>query len=372
MATVHYHSGKFPPDRYIDLEDLTPLIGPAVAAVARYDGVLSVIPNANVLLAPLMMQEAVLSSRIEGTQATMEEVLEFEIVEEADSPSRRDDIQEVLNYRKAMAHAHEILEGSPLTQAAVRSIHRVLLSGARGENMTPGKYRCVPNWIGPPGCTIDNAAFVPIGVDDLIDGLNAWEDYIRQNAIDQLTQVAILHAEFEALHPFADGNGRVGRILIPLLMWKYGLIRVPIFYISAYLESNREIYYEGLRAVSRDNNWTGWCRFFLKGVQVQAEDNLMRAQRIILLYNSLKYKIADLTNSQHAIRVVDWIFENPIFRSTDFTKNDVGIPRHTAQRFLRVLREGGILKLYNGGRGRRANIHIFSDLLNTAEGGEAF
>ena len=252
-AAVRYHAGRFPPER-LDWPALIPLLGPAAAAVARYDGALAAAPNPDVLLSPLTTQEAVLSSRIEGTQATMGEVLEFEAGREPESPARRDDIHEVLNYRIAMRLAEKMLQKLPLSQRVVREAHRALLDGVRGKNKSPGEYRRVPNWIGPPGCAVENATFVPVGADGLPDAMAAWERYIHHDAPDRLVQLAILHAEFEAVHPFLDGNGRLGRMLIPLFLWRHGLIRAPTFYVSAYFEARRDAYYDGLLAVSRDDD----------------------------------------------------------------------------------------------------------------------
>ena len=368
MAPVNYHTSRFPPDDRLDWPTLIPFLGPAAAAVARYDGMLAAIPNPGVLLAPLSTREAVLSSKIEGTQATMGEVLEFEAGREPESPAKRDDIQEVLNYRSAMRHAETMLDTLPLCERVIREAHGVLLSGVRAA---PGSYRRVPNWIGPPGCTIDEATFVPIAADRLPDAMRAWEHYIHQDAPDRLVQLAILHAEFEALHPFLDGNGRMGRMLVPLFLWQCGLIRAPMFYISAYFEARRAPYYEGLLAVSRDGDWTGWCRFFLQAVQAQAEENLTKAQGIIDLYDSMKSRVADLTRSRYAIRALDWIFERPIFRSTDFS-GTAGIPAQTARRLLDVLRKAGILQVIVPRSGRRAAVLMFPALLNIAEGTEMF
>lgn len=367
MAAVYYHTDRFPPDDRLDWPRLVPFIGPATAAVARYDGMLAAIPNPSVLLAPLTTREAVLSSRIEGTQATMGEVLEFEAGQEPESPARRDDIGEVLNYRAAMRRAEEVLEKLPLSLRVVREAHSVLLRGVRGEGKAPGEYRRTPNWIGPPGCGIDEATFVPIGADRLSDAMGAWERYIHGNATDRLVQLAVVHAEFEALHPFLDGNGRLGRMLVPLFLWQHGLIRAPMFYISAYFEAHRDAYYEGLLAISRDDDWTGWCRFFLQAVQAQAEDNLTRTQGIIDLYDGMKSRVDNLTHSRYAIRALDWIFERPIFRSTDFVTT-AGIPEPTARRFLKLLIKGGILTVLWSGRGRRPSVFCFSDLLDIAEG----
>ena len=370
MAPVHYHTGRFPPEERLDWRELIPLIGPAAAAVARYDGTLAAVPNPRVLLAPLWTREAVLSSRIEGTQATLGEVLEFEAGQEPDSPARRDDVREVINYRLAMRRAEEMLADLPLSQRVVRAAHSVLLSGARGEGKSPGAYRRTSNWIGPPGRGPDEARFVPIGADRLADAMSAWERYLHRDDVpDRLVQLAILHAEFEALHPFLDGNGRLGRMLVPLILWRNGLIREPMFYISAYFEANRDAYYDGLLAVSRDDDWTGWCRFFLEAVRSQAEDNLARANGIIDLYDDMKRRVADLTKSHHAIRVLDWIFERPVFSGSDFAAA-TGISTRTARRILNVLREGGVLRVALPGRGRRTAILAFPNLLNLAEGRE--
>jgi len=368
MAAVAYHEGRFPP-AVLDWPRLIPLLGPAAAAVARYDGMLAAIPNPAVLLAPLTTQEAVLSSRIEGTQATMGEVLEFEAGQQAASPERREDIHEVLNYRAAMREAERLLATLPISQRVVCEAHRVLLAGVRGANKSPGEYRRIPSWIGPAGCTMDQARFVPIGADKLPDGMSRWERYAHEDAPDRLVQLAILHAEFEALHPFLDGNGRLGRMLVPLFLWQRGLIRRPMFYISASLEARRDEYYERLLAVSRGDDWTGWCGFFIEAIRVQAEDNFGRAQAILQLHNDLKHRLPELTRSQYAIRALDWIFERPIFRSSDFVES-AGIPAPTARRFLGVLQKGDILRVLAPGSGRRAAVLAMPALLNIAEGQE--
>lgn len=369
---VHYHLGKFPP-REIDWLQLIPLLGPTSAAVARYDGTLAAIPNAAVLLSPLTTQEAVLSSRIEGTQATMGEVLEFEA--EGDTPGlsdeRRADIHEVLNYRAAMRMAEKMLADIPLSQRLIREAHKVLLSGVRGQGKAPGEYRRIPNWIGAAGCTIEQARFVPISADKLPDAMSAWETFAHENAADRLVQLALLHAEFEALHPFLDGNGRLGRMLVPLFMWQNGVIQRPMFYVSAFLEANRDEYYERLLAVSRDGDWTGWSKFFLSALKAQAEENQQKAGAILGLYERMKREVADLTRSQYAIHALDWIFERPIFKSSDFVAS-AGIPEPTAKRIVPAMREAGVLRVLVEASGRRAATLCFPALLNIAEGREAF
>ena len=370
MPPVRYHEGRFPPVE-IDWEKLIPHIGPAAAAVARYDGLLAAIPSPDVLLSPLTTQEAVLSSRIEGTQATMGEVLQFEAGGEPPSPEKREDINEVLNYRSAMREAESLLRSLPLSQRVVREAHRVLMQGVRGHGKSPGEYRRVPNWIGPPGCAIEEARYIPIGADKLPDAVSVWERYLHADAPDRLVQLAVIHAEFEALHPFLDGNGRLGRMIVPLYLWQVGLIHRPMFYISAFFEARRDAYYESLLAVSRDGDWTGWTRFFLEAVRVQAEDNLAKGRAILELYQGLKKRVAEMTRSQYAIHALDWIFERPIFKTPDFVRA-AGIPEATARRLLSVLSREGVLRRLTPGRGRSGGLFVFPELLNRAEGREVF
>lgn len=369
---VRYHTGKFPPVS-LHWESLIPLIGPASAAIARYDGVLAAIPNASVLLNPLTTQEAVLSSRIEGTQATMGEVLEFEAdASRAElSQERREDIHEVLNYRRGMRLAEERLAASPLSTRVIHEVHTVLLDGTRGHGQAPGELRRIPNWIGAPGCSIEEARFVPIAANELPAALSAWERYLHAEAPDKLVQLALVHAEFEALHPYLDGNGRLGRMVIPLFLWQRGLIRSPMFYVSAYFEARRDAYYERLLAVSRDDDWTGWCRFFLEALRIQAEENQAKATAILALYGELKPRVVELTHSQYAIHALDWMFAQPIFRSTRFIEG-ARIPGPTARRILRVLAKDEILREFTPASGRRAAVMGFTRLLNIAEGREVF
>ncbi len=367
MAPVYYHDGKFPPVDLLDWTELVPLIGPASAAIARYDGMLGAIPNPEILLSPLSTQEAVLSSKIEGTQTTVEEVLEFEAGRKPDTPARLADFNEVLNYRNAIRHAEGMLKSLPLSGRVIRSAHSVLLSGVRGQGKSLGEYRKIPNWIGSSGCTIENARFVPIGADKLPDAIGSWEKFMHADSPDFLVQLAILHAEFEALHPFLDGNGRLGRMLVPLFLWQNSLIRKPTFYISAYFEANREAYYEKLLAVSRDDNWTDWCRFFLEAVQTQAENNLKKTQDILALYESMKVRIVEITRSQYALRTLDWLFEKPVFRASYFSQHS-GIPQTTVPRLLTALREQGVLQVVLPARGQQSTLFVYTDLLRTAEG----
>lgn len=370
MAAVQYHNGNFPP-KDLDWGMIVPLIGSANAAVARYDGLLGAIPNSSVLLSPLTTQEAVLSSRIEGTQATMGEVLEFEAGKGV-SPEKRDDIQEILNYRKAMRHAMKMLEDLPLSQRVILETHAVLMDSVRGHGKSPGAYRKIPNWIGQAGCTIDEARFVPVSADRIPVAMSEFEKFIHsENVPDKLVQLAILHAEFEAIHPFLDGNGRLGRMLVPLFLWQAKLIHQPMFYISAFFEANRDEYYDRLLAVSSGGKWSEWCVFFLKSLKAQAEENARKATEILNLYNARKTLLVELMHSQYGILALDWLFDRPIFKSSDFVES-AGIPAPTARRIIQKMRNSGILKVVEEASGRKAGVYAFAELLNIAEGKAVF
>ena len=211
---------------------------------------LAAMPNPTVRLAPLSTREAVLSSRIEGIRATTSEVLSFDAGCRPRSSERVGDIHEIINYRNATGVAQEMLVDLPLSGRVIRAAHKILLSGPRGTNNAPGEFRRTPNWIGSPGCTIEEAKYVPVSLGRLADAMSRWERYIHQDMPDVLVQAANLHAEFEAMHPFLDGNGRLGRMLVPLFLWQRGCIERPLFYISAYSAANRDTYCERLLAVS--------------------------------------------------------------------------------------------------------------------------
>jgi Fic family protein len=250
------------PLRDLDLARLLPRIGPANAALARYDGLLQSVVNPAVLLSPLTQREAVLSSKIEGTQATVDEVLEFEAGMDFDAEKTKD-IQEVVNYRKTLTLATSVVDQRPISLGLLKQMHGVLMDSVRGANKTPGEFRREQNWIGSAGCTIEQASFVPPSPLQLLDHLQALEVYLARADVDVLLQCAVMHAQFELIHPFKDGNGRIGRLLIPLFLYQKRALASPMFYLSDYLESHRDVYYARLQAISREADWTGWIAFFL-------------------------------------------------------------------------------------------------------------
>lgn len=371
-SPVSYHTGKFPPQR-INWERLIPLIGSANAALARYDGLLEAIPNANVLLSPLTTQEAVLSSRIEGTQATMGEVLEYEAggASEPLDSKKVDDIHEVLNYRRAMHEAVDLLNKLPLCQRIIKRIHSTLLDGVRGHSKARGRYKPVPNYIGTSGCDIKQARFVPIAPEHVTEGMDRWEKYLHSDVPDRLVQLAIVHAEFEALHPFLDGNGRLGRMLVPLFLFEKKRLHTPVFYLSEYLEANCQEYYDRLLVVSSKNDWTGWCEFFLNAIVKQAATNEAKAKRILELYQEKKELVSEATRSHYSISALDFFFCQPVFRTSHFIA-DSHIPAPTARRILKLCCTNKLLKEVLPSSGRKSALYIFSELLNIVEGRPVF
>lgn len=352
----------------LDYRRLFALVGEANAELALYDGLLQGIVNPSVMLSPLANEEAVLSSRIEGTQATVDEVLEQEagLIKEGEKGK---DIQEIINYREAMISAQTYLVDRPITLSLVRELHKVLLNSVRGQDKTPGEFRTDQNWIGNAGCSMEEATFVPPNPLQLQDHLHAWQSYMATKDIDLLLQTAVVHAQFELLHPFRDGNGRIGRILIPLFLFQQKKLSQPMFYLSSYLERNREEYYERLNRISKDGDWDGWIEFFLKAIMLQARANNRKVRKIMGLYDDMKVQVQDITHSQYGIQVLDAIFDRPIFKTTDFVTR-TGIHKPTAMGLLRQLKGAGILVTLLEGSGQRATVLAFPRLINIAEGRE--
>lgn len=346
----------------LDWAAIVDLLSTANRQLARYDGLLQSIINPEVLLSPLRTQEAVLSSKIEGTQATLKEVLEYE-AEKVQSSEKQGDIKEIINYRKALFAAKSRLDSLPLSLRLIREMHAVLMQDVRGENKAPGEFRKIQNWIGAPGSTMDTARFVPPTVQDMLHGLDDWEKYIHFEEKDPLVQLAIIHAQFEILHPFLDGNGRIGRILIPLFLFDKDIIREPVFYLSDYLENHRGDYYDALKDITDTGSWTNWIRFFLGAIISQAKKNNDQTRQIVALYESMKERIVTATHSQFAVNCLDFIFNHPVFNSGRFYEES-GVPRASASRLLNAMEANQIIKCIEKGSGRRASLYIFEPLLD--------
>jgi Fic family protein len=356
------------PPKNLDFLSLMPLMGKANRSIALLEGLFHGIPNPDVLLSPFTTQEAVLSSKIEGTQADFEAVLKFEAGESPDEPSRQEDIHEIINYRKALRLSEELLKNRPFCLNTLLHLHSVLMDSVRGHNKGRGHFRRIQNWIGKPGSKIEEADFIPPSPLHLLDHMNRWEAYWHSDAPDVIVQLAIIHAQFEILHPFIDGNGRLGRMLIPLFIYEKKILSRPCFYLSAFFETHRDEYISHLRYLGQPGSWSRWCAFFLRGVAIQAEQNTNKARAILNLYEDLKKRIIDITHSRHAIPLLDFMFEKPIFQGSEIAKLPNMPSAQTVAQMLRQLKANRILRTLREGSGRRPTILAMPELINLCEG----
>ncbi len=362
---VQYHYGKFPPQ----LGDYSRLIKPlssAAAALARYDQMLKGLHSSDILLAPLRSQEAVISSRMEGTVSTLDEVLrlEAEQEDEGDTAQRnaRSEAVEVYLYSRAMRTAQASLkEGAPLSSWLVRSSHKMLLGFGRGAHLSPGEFKVEQNYLADK--IKKKVLFVPISPEALQEGLDRFFQFINDESWEILIRTAVAHLEFEAIHPFKDGNGRIGRMIIPLMLWKSNAISEPHFYISEFFEKNKDEYIDRMRAVSAEGAWTDWVLFFLSALESESKRNLYKAEQIRSLYEDMKERFRDVLSSRWTITALDFIFTRPVFRNNLFTSKS-GIPAPTAHKFTRNLLDAGLLKTMAPSAGRRPALYAFEPLLS--------
>lgn len=362
---VDYHYGKFPPSGLNYEKFVLPLTA-ATSALARYDAKLEKLHNKELLLAPLRNAEAVVTSRIEGTIATLDEILKIEADVEDDNPddqsNYRQEAIEVYSYTRAVKHAQKLLnEGLPISARLIREAHSRLLFFGRGADKTPGDFKRDQNYV------VDkrnkHILFIPASPEYLDkEGMTALENYINDEQIEPLIQTAIMHVEFEGLHPFKDGNGRLGRMLVPLNLWQRGLIHAPHLYVSSAIEERRDEYVDRLREVSEKDAWNEWVIFFLEIVKRQAEINMQITDRIGDLYDAMVAQFRELLRSQWAPVALDYVFTRPVFRNSAFTANS-GIPAQTAHRISRTLTESGVLTQVEPASGRRAALLAFQPLL---------
>ncbi|MGH7428772.1 MAG: Fic family protein, partial [Candidatus Methylomirabilaceae bacterium] len=298
------------------------------------------LPNPHLLIRPFVRREAVLSSRIEGTQATLGELLAAEAGAAVErSPA---DLREVGNYVVALEHGIQRLKKLPLSLRLVRELHEKLMRGVRGDQATPGEFRRLQNWIGPPGCTLANAVYVPPPPSELMNCLGDWEKFLHDRSLPPLVQVALIHYQFEAIHPFLDGNGRVGRLLITLFLVERGILPTPLLYLSAFFEATRRDYYDRLRGVSDRGEWEEWVHYFLNGVARQSEDALSRAERINRHLAGWRVAVSG-TPSKAPLALVDQLAANPYITTKGAAKR-LGVAFTTAQRAVARLEALSIVK----------------------------
>jgi len=361
---VDYHYGAFPPNDLRFAELLDPVFETG-SALARYDQMLAAMRNSEILLAPLRNQEAVISSRMEGTISTLDEVLRIEAEDgeaagDALHHARSEAVETFLYTRALQRIQREIETGRPLSAALIRQAHQVLLSFGRGASKSPGAYKTEQNYIGERRRSV---SFVPISPTALPGGMDALFAFIRDDPMNRLLKTAIAHVEFEALHPFKGGNGRIGRMLITLMLWTSGLISQPHFYVSGYFERYRDDYIDMMRRVSSHGDWTEWCIFFLNGLREQADHNILVAGKIFALYEEMKLRFREELKSEWAMDALDFMFANPSFKNSKFTSHD-HIPPHVAASMTRKLREAGLLSQIVAGSGRRPAIYGFKPLVD--------
>ncbi len=362
---VTYRVGSFPPET-LDYEALLGPLDEAATALAHYDAKMSGMVNSNLLLAPLTRQDAVASSRMEGTISTIEDLYRLEADEESGSPepsldARNDDVETWL-YSRAMRGAQQALEnGMPLGEHLIKTTHGTLLSFGRGASRRPGRYKVEQNYVGD-GRT-GKIHFVPVAPEQLAPAMEKLVWFINESTMRPLIRTAFAHVEFEALHPFEDGNGRIGRMLITLMLWRLGVLSQPHFFLSGYFEEHRDEYIERMRAVSASEDWTGWAVFFLKAMTGQAEVNVRVADEILNLYTDMRERFREILHSQHHDLVLDFVFESPIFRNDRLIRRS-GIPPATARGFSRRLAEVGLLRVIVPSSGRRPAMYAFDPLLD--------
>ncbi|MBD2003845.1 MULTISPECIES: Fic family protein [Cyanophyceae] len=337
-----------PPDPPIAMDaELIRLMSDADRSLGRLDGATSILPNPDLFVAMYVRQEAVLSSQIEGTQSTLEDVLEFEI--DANGQEHPKDIQEVVNYVNAMRYGLERLKELPMCLRLIKEIHAKLLEGVRGSERTPGEFRKSQNWIGSSGCNLAKASFVPPPVSEMHQALGNLEKFLHDTtSLPVLIQCGLAHAQFETIHPFLDGNGRIGRLLITFLLCQRGILQRPLLYLSHYLKFHRTEYYDRLMAIRTDGDWEGWLKFFLRGIYEVSQSATATARSILDLREVHREVIGHLTGgSNYGLRLLDLLFAQPIV-NVRLVEEYLQCAYVTASKIVEQFAELGLLREFTG------------------------
>lgn len=327
------------PEISID-EELVRLIVDANRQLTKLDTASQLISNADLFISMYVRKEALISSQIEGTQCTLDDVLD----PEADTNVNLD-VSDVVNYVKATQYALKRLENFPLCCRLMKEVHEVLMEGVRGEDKTPGEFRYSQNWIGPANCSLKDARYIPPNVDDMQIAMSDLEKYMNENVeYDPLIRVALIHYQFETIHPFLDGNGRIGRLLILLYLMEQGLLRKPVIYISYFLKKNQVEYYDRISEVRRSGNFEQWIRFFLEAVSKAAADSLESIGKLSELHDKNVEKLPKTTRSKDNLRAVfDYIEQYPII-DIKRTAKELEVSYNTVATAVKKLVELGILQ----------------------------
>jgi len=361
MASHPFTPPQLPPK--LDYSSIQEDITQAHIAVARYDEAVTNLPNPKLIQRQLINTEAVQSSRIEGTQIDVEEVLEHDAEEvDTEETEKEQDYKEVKNYRQALLEGERLLQSEPLTENVIKKLHEILLSSVRGQNRKPGRLRVQKAFIGAPGSNAEKARYVPPLPDRIPELFSNLVTYINKDQKeDVLVQAAIMHYQFEAIHPFMDGNGRVGRILVPLFLYMGDTTAYPNVYISEFLESNRQDYYDLLKGVSSNGDWLSWITFFLRAVKTQSKRSLQTTKEVQDLYDRLVGN-ADQFNSKYAVPFINALFEYPVFRTAQI-KEQAGIKNNqTLYNLIEKFVDAGVIKDMTPSKQRHKR-YAFTDLI---------
>ena len=331
-----------PPDPPVNMDaEMIRLLSLADRKLGRLDGVTQILPNPDLFVGMYVQKEAVLSSQIEGTQASFVDVLQVD----ADTAAKRQDVEEVVNYVKAMKYGMNRLETLPLSLRLLREIHGILLSGVRGSQRNPGDFRTSQNRIGSLGCSLATASFVPPPVAEMTSALGHLENYMySESDIPHLIRIALIHAQFETIHPFLDGNGRMGRLLIAFWLYQQQILKYPLLYISYYFKKNRTEYYDRLMNIRTKGDWEGWVKFFLEGVAQVADEATQSASEIMKLKEMIMEKIQKETSGKaNSVLLLDLLFRMPII-TINLVKDELKVSYPTAKALTEHFREAKIIR----------------------------
>jgi Fic family protein len=352
-----------PPDPPISIDlEMLKLLSEANRAIGRLDGSTENLPNPDLFVAMYVKKEAVLSSQIEGTQASLTDVLEFESKDL--SHAIPEDIGEVVSYVEAINYGLKRLNTFPLSLRLIKEIHAVLMINSRGQNRTPGEFRRSQNWIGAAGSTLKTADFIPPPVPEALDAMSQLEKYIHEGEEPLLIKCGLVHAQFETIHPFLDGNGRMGRLLITLLLCEQKALSKPLLYISHYFKLNRLEYYDRLMNIRTKGDWEGWLKFFLKGVILVANQAVSTSRKIVNLQSTHRQLVSERIISAHSYNLLEYLFQRPII-NTKKAAQALGISFATASRLITLFCENSILEEMTGKNRNRVYVYkSYLDILN--------
>ena len=341
MAYKSFMPAVLPPEPPIELDkDIVDLLVKANKQLALLEGISSRIPNIHLFISMYVRKEALMSSQIEGTQATLEDVLDPCLEENTNRP-----VGDVVNYIKATDYAINRLKELPLCNRLIKETHEVLLSGVRGQNKSPGEFRHSQNWIGAAGCNLQNARYIPPSVKDMIQAMSDLEKYLNgDDELDVLIRAGLIHYQFETIHPFLDGNGRIGRLLITLFLMEKKVLSTPALYISYFLKKNRIEYYDRMNEVRSKGNYEQWIKFFLEAVYESAKDAVETIDKLTSLHHNYCIKIEGLgRRAKNAMRVFEYLESNPIIEIQK-TAKELDIAFNTMSSIVKDLTSIGVLE----------------------------